>query len=292
MPSYVDAVLREIDLVLPQITREIETLYIGGGTPTVLDDALFEKFVSGVFSRQELRKVKEVTVEAGRPDTITERKLLALRNAGVSRICINPQTLSDATLLRVGRKHTAADFVSAFEMAKKLGFSVINTDLIAGLPGESADEFCSSLKRIIELSPENITVHSLSKKRRANLSREEVLREEGQELEKMEKMLSYAQQNLLDNGYFPYYLYKQKDTIGGHENVGYQRDGTPCIYNVAMMSDQRSVLSFGSGGMSKRVFFEDGGKNIRIERCPCVKEPTQYIREVEKMAERKIAFFK
>ena len=292
LPQYVDAVLSEMDMVLPRIEGKIETLYIGGGTPTVLSEALFEKFIKGVFSHKEFSALKEICVEAGRPDTITEKKLQVLLDAGVKRICINPQTLCDATLLRVGRKHTAEDFEAAFEMARIMGFSIINTDLIAGLPGETTEEFCDSLKRIIKLCPENITVHSLSKKRRASLSREEIVRQEKEELERIEKMLSFASENLLSSGYIPYYMYKQKDTLGGHENVGYSKDGTECVYNVAMMSDQRSVLSFGAGGMSKRVFFgSDDALHVRVERCPCIKDPIQYIAKVDEMAEKKIRFF-
>ena len=293
LPSYVEAVLKEMDLVLPNITQPVETLYIGGGTPTVLEDVLFEKFIRGVFSHKELTALREVCVEAGRPDTITERKLAVLLENGVRRICINPQTLCDATLERVGRRHSAEDFTGAFEMARKMGFSIINTDLIAGLPGETADEFCDSLTRIIALSPENITVHALSKKRRSSMKREEVLRAEEEDIRRIGKMLAFSSETLLKSEYVPYYMYKQKDTMGGHENVGYCREGTECIYNVAMMSDRRSVLSFGSGGMSKRVFMKNGDtSDIRIERCPCTKDPNQYITNVEEMADKKIRFFR
>ncbi len=293
LPSYVDAVLKEIDLVLPKIDQKIETLYIGGGTPTVLDEELFEKFINGVFSHDAFRNLREVTVEAGRADTITEKKLQTLRKAGITRICINPQTLCDATLTRIGRHHSAADFIRAYTMARSMGFSVINTDLIAGLPGESAEEFCDSLKQIIDLEPENITVHSLSKKRRSDLSREEIVKFEAEELSKMETMLSFAFSALTEAGYAPYYLYKQKDTLGGHENVGYQKGDTSCIYNVAMMGDQRSVLSFGAGGMSKRVFHDDASDagQVRVERCSCIKDAIQYIQNVESMAGKKISFF-
>ena len=229
-------------------------------------------------------------MEAGRPDTITEGKLRILRDAGITRICINPQTLCDATLLRVGRRHTAEDFVRAFKMAREMGFTVINTDLIAGLPGESAEEFCASLDWILDLGPENVTVHSLSKKRRSDLSREEILLQEKEDLRKMETMLTYAFSELTKAGYEPYYLYKQKDTLGGHENVGYQKEGTPCLYNVAMMSDRRSVLSFGAGGMSKRVF-PGVSDDVRVERCSCIKDPIQYIANVEAMAQKKREFF-
>lgn len=300
LPGYVDAVLKELDLVLPKITSKIETLYIGGGTPTVLPEVLFEKFMRGVLSHPEFKEIKESCVEAGRPDTISEQKLSILSELGVRRICINPQTLCDATLQRVGRKHSAKDFADVFEMARSMGFPVINTDLIAGLPGETTEEFCESLMKIIELRPENVTVHSLSKKRRSSLKREEVVRSEDAGIERVEEMLSFASRKLMEAGYAPYYMYKQKDTIGGHENTGYCFDGTECIYNVAMMSDLRSVLSFGAGGMSKQVFLSSPAENdssgastanVRIERCPCIKEPTQYISEVGAMAERKIRFF-
>ncbi len=289
LPSYVDAMLKEMNLVLPSIAKPIETLYIGGGTPTVLDDELFSKFIRGVFRHGAFDGLKEICVEAGRPDTITRRKLEVLQEVGISRICINPQTLCDATLIRVGRRHSSEDFIKAFSLARDMGFETINTDLIAGLPGESADEFCDSLSRIVELGPENITVHALSKKRRADLPREEVIKQEELELLNMEKMLTYAFATLSAAGYMPYYLYKQKDTLGGHENVGYQKDHTPCIYNVAMMSDARSVLSFGAGGMSKRVFPEEN--SIRVERCSCIKDPIQYIQNVAAMAEKKVHFF-
>ena len=292
LPSYIDAVLSEMDTVLPRIGPSIETLYIGGGTPTVLPEDLFEKFIGGVFSHPEFSSLSEVCVEAGRPDTITEKKLQVLLDHGVKRICINPQTLCDETLVRVGRKHSARDFLDTYSMAKKMGFSVINTDLIAGLPEESYEEFCDSLRRIIELSPENITVHSLSKKRRASLTREEIVRQEEEELSRIEKMLSFASGKLVEAGYFPYYMYKQKDTLGGHENVGYAKEGTECLYNVAMMSDQRSVLSFGAGGMSKRVFPEgEDMLHVRVERCSCIKDPIQYISNVKAMAEKKVGFF-
>ena len=306
LPSYVDAMLREMELVLPHIPQKIETLYVGGGTPTVLDETLLRKLMAGISGNSAFGEVKEICVEAGRPDTITEGKLRVLREAGITRICINPQTLCDATLLRVGRKHTAEDFVRAFTMAREMGFSIINTDLIAGLPGESAEEFCASLDRILALAPENVTVHSLSKKRRSDLTREEILLQEKEDLKNMETMLGYAFAELSKAGYTPYYLYKQKDTLGGHENVGYQKGGTPCLYNVAMMSDRRSVLSFGAGGMSKRVFLEKKeekngersgglpplGENVRVERCPCIKDPIQYIAKVTEMAEKKREFFR
>ena len=292
LPAYVDAVLKEINLVISHISRKIESLYIGGGTPTVLDDALFQRFIEGIFEHEEFRGIREVTVEAGRADTITEAKLRTLKKAGITRICINPQTLCDTTLLRIGRRHTAEDFIRVFQLAREIGFPIINTDLIAGLPGESAEEFCESLRKILALSPENITVHSLSKKRRADLSREEVVKLEQEELQKMEKMLSFAFVSLSEKGYAPYYLYKQKDTLGGHENVGYQKGNSSCIYNVAMMGDQRSVLSFGAGGMSKRIFRDGPEKvTVRVERCSCIKDAIQYIQNVEAMAEKKLHFF-
>ena len=146
------------------------------------------------------------------------------------------------------------------------------------------------MDRILDLAPENVTVHSLSKKRRSDLTREEILLQEKEDLRKMETMLTYASSGLMRAGYSPYYLYKQKDTLGGHENVGYQKQDTPCIYNVAMMSDRRNVLSFGAGGMSKRVFPGEGG-DVRVERCSCIKDPIQYIGNVEAMAQKKIGFF-
>lgn len=286
LPEYIDALLHEMELVLHSKDIIVDTVYMGGGTPTVFSESEFRRLCDGVFSFPAISGANEITVEAGRPDTITESKLLALREHGISRICINPQTLCNDTLERVGRRHTEKDFYAKYDLARKMGFHSINTDLIAGLPGETQNDFETTLRKIISLQPENITIHSLYKKRSARLTQDSYFALHAGETDTLDAMLGFAADLLASNQYRPYYLYRQKDTMGGHENVGYERNGTPCVYNVAMMSDQRSVLSFGAGGMSKRAF-----PAHRVERCSCIKDPLEYVRKVEEMAMKKIAFF-
>lgn len=285
LEKYVDAVIHEIHS-LRSVLENISAIYIGGGTPTVMGDELFKRFINGCLLDLRLSSQIEITVEAGRPDTITENKLKSLRNAGINRICINPQTLSDITLSVIGRNHTSEQFMNAYRLARAEGFSSINTDLIAGLPGEGIEEFRHSLDTIVSLSPENITIHTLSKKRTSRMSSEEqVLFDEPTALS-VDEMLRYSTDLLREKGYLPYYLYRQKDTVGGHENTGYSIPGKECSYNVAMMSDSRSVIAIGAGGISKRVL-EDG----RLGRCPCVRNPREYIARVDEMAQKKLDFF-
>ena len=286
LPDYSNAVICEMDNYFKDKRPDVSCLYIGGGTPTVYDDILFKEFIDGVFRIIAKNNINEITVEAGRPDTITEQKLRVLKDAGVSRICINPQTLSDRTLAAIGRKHTTADFFHAYDLALKFGFKTINTDLIAGLPDEAAEDFAKSIDTIIGMRPDNITVHTLSKKRRSEISRDTVLSDCADEIDRLDRMLHYSHTRLNETGYYPYYLYRQKDTVGGHENTGYSTTGHACAYNVAMMSDKRSVLAFGAGSVSKRVL-PDG----HLERSPNIRDPHEYILRSAEMAQRKKRFF-
>jgi oxygen-independent coproporphyrinogen-3 oxidase len=286
LEDYLIALEKEMDFFSSGNPLKLSCLYIGGGTPTVFDDAAFSKFMDMVFAHIDVSSIPEITVEAGRADTITEHKLRVLKNSGVHRICINPQTLSDKTLALLGRKHSVEDFYRAFDAAQKIGFETINTDLIAGLPGETEDDFVKSLEGIISLAPENVTVHTLSKKKTAEIAHEIQRLESKEEINRLDQMLSFAGAELKKNGYLPYYLYKQKDTLGGHENIGYSKPGHECIYNVAMMSDQRSILAFGAGSMSKRF-----SGNSCLTRCQNVRDITEYMRRAEEMAIRKRGFF-
>lgn len=285
LSPYAEAVVREIGAFSRGNPPDISCLYVGGGTPTVFDDITFCDFMEKTFRLLGADRISEITVEAGRPDTISEKKLRLLRDLGVRRICINPQTLSDRTLLLLGRKHTAEEFFGAYNLARKLGFETINTDLIAGLPEETEDDFVRSLEGILDLKPENITVHTLSKKKKSSMARGMQMAEDREVAEVIDRMVTNAHRRLHEKGYGPYYLYRQKDTAGGHENTGFTLPGHECVYNVAMMSDERSVLAFGAGGMSKRIF-----ENRRLERCPCVRDPQEYIRRAEEMAEKKREF--
>lgn len=285
LSEYADAIIKEI-CALRSVLNNISSVYVGGGTPTVMNDELFPRFIRECFSELNLPPHTEITVEAGRPDTVTKAKLLALRDAGISRICINPQTLSDKTLSVIGRNHTSEQFMEAFRLARAAGFSSINTDLIAGLPGEGPDDFRHTLDTIVSLHPENITIHTLSRKRASRMSTEHIFVSDEPAVRFVDEMLRYASGLLTEKGYRPYYLYRQKDTVGGHENTGYSIPGKECSYNVAMMSDERSVIAVGAGGISKKVM-----RNGHLERCPCVKNPREYMKRLEETAARKLAFF-
>ena len=291
LTAYGQALESEIRLLAPKINRRVSSLYVGGGTPTVLPDAEFASLLDCIYGSISIDDRCEVTIEAGRPDTITENKLLAMREHGITRICINPQTMNSDTLAKLNRKHTADDIVRVYEQAKAMGFESVNMDLIAGLPYETAEDFIKSLEKVMELAPANITIHTLYKKRRAELSKETVLdREESrgslaEAVTEGYKMLDVA-------GYHPYYMYRQKDTGHGLENTGFAKGDTGCIYNVAMMTDMRDVLSFGAGSSSKRCFRQDGEEyKRRVERCFTTKNAIEYINDYAKAAQKKAEFF-
>lgn len=289
VPLYAQALINEIRLTGPRL-KKVSSLYMGGGTPTVFSDGDFEQVIRAIKDFIPLEKDSEITIEAGRPDTITPRKLQVLKECGIGRICINPQTLCDETLRKFNRKHTTEDFLDVFEKARKTGFDVINTDLIAGLNDERPEELLESLEKLLVLMPENITIHTLYKKRRANLKREQVLgglsAAEGLGDRRLDEVLAKAYEMLEDKGYKPYYMYRQKDTSHGLENVGFALEGTECLYNVAMMSDKRNVLAMGAGSVSKRMF--GGG---RLERFSMPKDVLIYMRDLEENIGRRSDFF-
>ena len=252
LKDYKEHLIEEIKILSPKISRRIGTLYMGGGTPTVFDDGDFIELIDAIFENLSIDGDCEVTIEAGRPDTITTAKLKAMAEHGIKRICINPQTMNDQTLVRLNRRHSAQDTIRAIEEARGLGFDVINSDIIAGLKYETADDFIDTAGKLIDLDLANITVHTLYKKRRASMSLEDVLAND--ESGDVDKAVTTVYEMLRQAGYKPYYMYKQKDTGHGLENTGFEKGNTPCLYNVAMMTDARDVLSFGAVGMSKRVF--------------------------------------
>lgn len=284
LSDYADAIIKEMKLLSPVIKETPGTIYMGGGTPTVFDDEDFARVIDAMAKAFKATSKTEFTVEAGRPDTITEYKLDCMRASGVNRICINPQTMRDDTLIKLNRRHTSDDVIKVFELARNMGFDVINMDLIAGLKYETADDFLESINKVINLDPENITIHTLYKKRRAKMTRADVI--VADDRGDIDGALRKAYDMLYDKGYVPYYMYRQKDTELGLENTGFCKKGTHNIYNVAMMSEDCSVLSVGAGGMSKRSF-SDG----RYERCSCIKDVSLYMNKVEEMAQKKIDFF-
>ena len=281
MDPFVDKLLLEIDKtaeVIDKMGAYVENIYIGGGTPTTLEPHHLKAIFDRLKANFDFSKIKEFTLEAGRPDTITKDKLYEAKQGGVNRISINPQTMNEQTLKRVGRKHTPDMVRKCFEMARKMGFDNINMDLIAGLPEETVDMFKYSLDEVIKLDPENITVHSMCVKRAASL------RFSDAELAKandMNEMLSYTQKHMEKTGRKPYYMYRQKNISGNLENVGYAKDGCMSTYNINIMEEKQTIIALGGGGSTKIVMDD------RIERVFNFKDPLEYIRRFDEILKKK-----
>ena len=279
LPDYLAALEAELAACAPLIGK-LRSVYIGGGTPFVLEAEELGRVLAAI---APLRKNGcEYTVEAGRPDVFTAEKLEVCKRCGVTRICINAQSFSDATLARIGRKHTAADVIAAFELAKPYDFA-INCDLIAGLTGESFTEFCHSVDTAIALAPENITVHTLCLKKGARLKEETARLEEGD----LSRMIAYSRAALTKAGYEPYYLYRQKYMAGAHENVGWTKPGYACVYNVDVMEEIADNLAVGANAVSKKLFA--GG--TRIERHGSPKDIPTYLNKVDRLIAEREALF-
>lgn len=279
--EYLELLCREIALtgqVISQLGQKIKTVYIGGGTPAVLSPPQIEQLLAAV--RMLGTDFEEFTFEAGRPDVITGEKLAVLKAFDVGRIAINPQTLNDKVLEKIGRRHTVAEFYAAYELASRMGFDHINTDLIAGLPGDTAAGFCQTVDRILALGPAGITIHSFYKKRSSRIALE------GQADEWITAGdnggASYAYRQLQQHGYRPYYLYRQRDTAGGSENIGWGRANTVGAYNIYMMNELHTVYGCGAGSVT-RLMRQDG----EIQRIYNFKLPLEYIKGYDRMEERK-----
>jgi oxygen-independent coproporphyrinogen-3 oxidase len=280
-----EALCREIDAASALIKGKgwyPESIYIGGGTPTSLDAPQFEELLSLVSRRFKTGQTREFTVECGRPDTIDRDKLNSIIRWGAERISINPQTMMDSTLERIGRSHTAAQIEEAFTLARDCGIPLINADLIAGLPGEEPADFKYSLERVLQLKPANITVHTLAVKKASRLIEEDqdyAFRRGAATAE----MLRTARSSLNREGYRPYYLYRQKHMAGNLENVGYALPGTESLYNIRIMAEDQSIIALGAGGISKIFYPEEN----RLERIPNVSNYEIYIDRIEEMIQRK-----
>ncbi len=261
---YLEALHKEIEYCgekIRKLSRPPESLYIGGGTPTTLDEVQLKELLEKIHISFDVNNLKEFTVEAGRPDTITMEKLQVMKEYGVGRISINPQSMKQETLDIIGRAHTTEETLKAFELAGDADIPVINADLIAGLPEEDMDDFKNSLDTMVNLGAENITVHTLAVKRASRLK--EMDSEFNYKREELrEEMLSYAHEALKRNGYKPYYLYRQKHTSGNTENIGFCKDDTISAYNVRIMEEAQSILALGAGGISKVYYPEEN----RLER--------------------------
>ena len=270
---YVDALcdeLRQTGALLAERGTRVSTIYVGGGTPTTLSAEQLTRLMDCVSQAFDLSALQEYTVEAGRPDTITKEKLQAIRAGGAGRISINPQSMNDAVLQAAGRRHTAGQVLEAYELARAVGFAAINMDTIAGLAGDTPDSFARTMDILTGLAPENITVHTLAIKRGADLTGRA---QNAHARDNVRAMLDTAGHMLTRAGYGPYYLYRQKFSAGGFENVGWCKPDTQSLYNIAMMEEIQTILSAGAGGVSKRVCRTTG----KITRYTNPKYPKEYM---------------
>ncbi len=280
--DYLEALKKELRAIAQMMNeKRLDTIYIGGGTPTSLSENQLEKLMDMVTEIFDIRQLCEFTVEAGRPDTISQKKLRILKSHGVSRISVNPQTMNEKTLERIGRKHTVKETTDAFALAREEGFDNINMDLIIGLPGEGEHDVAYTLGEIKKLSPDSLTIHSLALKRatRLNLFREDY---ESDAFVNSEEIMEMTKTCAEEMGMHPYYLYRQKNIAGNFENTGYAREGKEGLYNILIMEQRQMIVAAGSGASTK--LFADGGRIIRIEN---VKDLTQYLERVDEMIEKK-----
>ncbi len=283
IPPFLEALEKEIHSTALQVKRlglRPVSVYVGGGTPTTLSAQQLDRLCTCLEEEYDLSAVREYTVEAGRPDTITVDKLTVLRRHGVDRVSVNPQTMNDRVLELIGRKHTAADIVSALSMVRQVGGFGVNMDLIAGLTGDTVGSFEDSLEKVLALGAENITVHTLSLKKGSRITTEET---DIPEAHQVSQMLDYAGKRLREEGYSPYYLYRQKFMSGGFENVGWTKKNFVNLYNICIMEELCSIVAMGGGGSTKLIKPGDG-RNIRL-MAP--KYPLEYIENIEKICSDK-----
>ena len=281
--GYVEALIKELKFLGEKAQgKRLDSIYIGGGTPTSLSAEHLDKIMAAVLETFDLSNILEYTVEAGRPDTITAEKLKVIKKNGASRISVNPQTMNDETLKLIGRKHTVDDIKRVFYEARSIGHDNINMDLILGLPGEGEDEVKNTMEEIKKLSPESLTVHTLAVKRASRLK--ETLGE--YDLAKamlMENILGLSAKGAAEMGLAPYYMYRQKNMLGSFENVGYAKKGFESIYNVVIMEEKQSIYAAGAGASTKLYDPETD----RIERIFNVKNVDEYIGRIDEMIDRK-----
>ena len=284
IPQYIALLCEELRLtaeIAKKLSLKLETIYIGGGTPTSVTAEQLEEIMSAVAENFPVQSVAEYTVEAGRPDTVTAEKLEAMKQGGCTRISINPQTLNDDVLKAIGREHNTQQFYESFKLARAQGFDSINTDVIAGLPTDTLESFKRTIDELIILSPESITVHTLSVKRSARLNgsddKSEVFKNPAAE------MVDYASEKLYAAGYKPYYLYKQKNMVDNLENIGWVKSGYESLYNIYIMEEVQTIIAMGAAGSTKLVDLKNG----RMKRVFNYKYPLEYNKHFDIMLERK-----
>ena len=284
VPPYVDALCAEITAGGEMVRRagaRVRTFYMGGGTPTTLTAEQMDRVLTAFETAFDCSACTEITVEAGRPDTITREKLIAIREGGGNRISVNPQTMSDPVLAAIGRSHRAQDIRRAYALARETGVGAVNMDLIAGLPADTPAGFRRTVEEVLAMAPENITVHTLALKKGARLRQEETPLPSGTDVA---AMLDFAWAALRQAGYLPYYLYRQKFMSGSFENVGWCKPGFVNVYNICMMEELHTVLSLGAGGVTKLV---EGGV---VRRLANPKYPQEYLRNMGAIQAEKAAF--
>lgn len=282
IPQYIDNLCEELKYtaeIAHKLNLRLDTIYFGGGTPTSINEYQLEKLMKTVSSSFDLSSLREYTVEAGRADTITKEKLEVIKANKATRISINPQTLNDDVLKAIGRNHTAQQVFESYELARKIGFYNINMDLIAGLPTDTIESFENTIDSVVGLSPESITVHTLSIKRAADLNRSDknVLRNPAP------AMIAYSSRILLNNGYLPYYLYRQKNTVGNLENTGYSKKGFESLYNIYIMEEVQSIIATGAGASTKLILKD------KMDRIFNYKHPLEYNNHFDLMIQKKDA---
>lgn len=293
--AYLDALEKEMKFAGEFFSeRTLHTVYVGGGTPTSLTEEQLGRLLRMTQNYLPLKQAAEFTVEAGRPDSITKEKLLLMKEAGVTRISINPQTMKQHTLDLLGRRHTVQQVKEAFYLAREAGFDNINMDLIVGLPEEDEKDFMNTLNQIQELEPDSVTIHTLVIKRASRMRREQM--ESGGGIRQEDALIPLLQTEsgrfLMEHGYGPYYMYRQKNKAGttrntNQENVAYAKPGKECLYNIFIMEELETIAALGCGGSTKQVF-RDGNRMERIENVKGVEE---YIARIDEMIERKRAAF-
>lgn len=296
---YLDALFKELSYIAEVSKgKKLNTIYVGGGTPTALEADQLHRLLTHLEAHFPYEDLQEMTVEAGRPDSITKEKLQVLKAHSINRISINPQTMQQKTLDIIGRKHTVEAVSEAFYLAREIGFSNINMDLIAGLPGETLSDMEDTLKQIQLLDPDSITVHALAIKRASKFGMEyqermrkgEAEPDYGKQAQLLSSMIELAAVYAGDMEMDPYYLYRQKNIAGNFENVGYAKVDKAGIYNILIMEEKQSIIAAGAGVSTKVVYPEvryEGGKGSKIVRVENVKEVSQYIERVDEMIERK-----
>ncbi len=290
--DYLDALDREIEFTADRFKdRYLNSIYIGGGTPTTLTPGQLERLLTKIEQCFDLSHLLEFTVEAGRPDSISREKCDVLRAHGISRISINPQTMIQRTLDLIGRHHTVEQTVECFQMARSLGFDNINMDIIMGLPQETLDDVSYTMGQLRQLKPDNITVHSLAVKRAARLH---MFQEEYANLKMVntQEHLDLAARVCQEMGMTPYYLYRQKNMAGNFENIGYAKTGKAGIYNILIMEEKQTIMALGAGAITKFVAYQNPSEQtapaaVRIKRTGNVKEVAQYIERIDEMIQRK-----